>query len=416
MSYERMAISVDGLGKKFRLGATGSYGRLTESLASMPRRFKNGTGRDSSEFWALRDITFEVPAGQIVGVIGANGAGKSTLLKILTRITRPTEGKAHLRGRVGSLLEVGTGFHPELTGRENVLLSGAILGMKREEIESRFDEIVEFSGIEPFLDTPVKRYSSGMQVRLGFAVAAHLDTEIMLIDEVLAVGDAEFQARSLGRMSQIAEGGRTILFVSHNHAAVSRICSRALWLEDGGLRFDGSPAEAIGSYLSRSGGTRSFESAEGIFNPQTRDEFRLHAVKVCDASDNPVDMVESEADLFIEIEFWMAMRVRGARVGFWISVPDGTVAFESYDCDYLEDLVVREPGRYVARCRIPGNLLAESEYRISVNAGVPELSKNYIRREAITSFTVFNPRRNRTRHAQQRSIVDPVLEWSVKPI
>ena len=251
MSSDRIAISVEGLGKKYRLGAGGSYGRLTESLSSIPRRLKSGSGAEPSEFWALRDITIEIPAGEIVGVIGANGAGKSTLLKILSRITRPTEGRAELRGRVGSLLEVGTGFHPELTGRENVYLSGAILGMRREHIATRFDEIVDFSGIGAFLDTPVKRYSSGMQVRLGFAVAAHLDTEILLIDEVLAVGDIEFQRKCLDSMRSVSSAGRTVVFVSHNLAAIRGLCTRGLVLEKGNVTAIGHVDDAVGVYLER---------------------------------------------------------------------------------------------------------------------------------------------------------------------
>ena len=233
-----VAIEVDSLSKKYRLGEyQAAYGTLRETLVHAARRLTRQRAPfvRHTEIWALRDVSFEVPEGQVLGVIGRNGAGKSTLLKILTRIATPTTGRAEIRGRVGSLLEVGTGFNQELTGRENVYLNGAILGMKRREIERRFDDIVEFSGVEKFIDTPVKRYSSGMYVRLAFAVAAHLEPEIMLVDEVLSVGDAEFQRRCLGRMEELGNAGRTVLFVSHALPAVAQLCDRAIWI-DGGQR------------------------------------------------------------------------------------------------------------------------------------------------------------------------------------
>ena len=220
-------------------------------------------GNASEEFWALKDVDFEIKRGEVVGIIGRNGAGKSTLLKILSRITEPTEGRVTINGRIGSLLEVGTGFHPELTGRENIYLNGAILGMRRAEIRRKFDEIVAFAEIEKFLDTPVKRYSSGMYVRLAFAVAAHLEPEILLVDEVLAVGDAEFQRKSLGKMSDVANGGRTVLFVSHNLAAVRSLCSRAFLFERGKLAFGGDVSAALTSY------ERAYRSSSGLYDCQT---------------------------------------------------------------------------------------------------------------------------------------------------
>jgi len=246
-----IAIEVDSLSKKYRLGEyQAAYGTLRETLVHAGRRImRKEHHRPASEVWALRDVSFEVPEGQVLGVIGRNGAGKSTLLKILTRIAFPTEGRAEIRGRVGSLLEVGTGFNQELTGRENVYLNGAILGMKRREIEQRFDDIVEFSGVERFIDTPVKRYSSGMYVRLAFAVAAHLEPEILFVDEVLSVGDAEFQRRCLGRMEELANTGRTVLFVSHALPAVAQLCDRAIWIDGGHLVGDGKAAEVIANYL-----------------------------------------------------------------------------------------------------------------------------------------------------------------------
>jgi lipopolysaccharide transport system ATP-binding protein len=254
-----IAVSVRGIGKRYRIAHEREpYGRLTETLSNAirhPRRRR----APSEEFWALRDVSFEVPRGEVVGVIGRNGAGKSTLLKILSRITEPSEGEALLRGRAGSLLEVGTGFHPELTGRENVYLSGSILGMRRAEIERRFDAIVAFAEVERFLDTPVKRYSSGMQVRLGFAVAAHLDPEILLVDEVLAVGDAQFRRKSLARLGDVARAGRTAIFVSHDLGSVASLTSSCVYLESGRIKRIGPTADVVGAYqhdaLERSGPT-----------------------------------------------------------------------------------------------------------------------------------------------------------------
>src|ERR1700736_125365 len=260
-------ITVEGLGKKYRLGQrsneryTALRDVLTDKAKSLFRR--NGNPRSdirnpqSNEIWALRDVSFEVKQGEVIGIIGRNGAGKSTLLKILSRITEPTTGRVRLKGRVASLLEVGTGFHPELTGRENIFLNGAVLGMTRAEIQRKFDEIIDFAEVEKFLDTPVKRYSSGMYVRLAFAVAAHLEPEILVVDEVLAVGDAEFQKKCLGRMNDVAHEGRTVLFVSHNMQAVRRLCERALLLEDGKLVKEGDVASVAEHYLA------SIEAPEG---------------------------------------------------------------------------------------------------------------------------------------------------------
>ena len=262
MSSESMSdvsVSVQGLGKRYRIAHEREpYSRLTEALWNTIRHpFRRAA--DTAEFWALRDVSFQVPQGEVVGIIGRNGAGKSTLLKILSRITEPTEGHAVLRGRVSSLLEVGTGFHPELTGRENIYLSGSILGMSRADIGRRFDEIVAFAEVERFLDTPVKRYSSGMQVRLGFAVAAHLEPDILVIDEVLAVGDAAFQRKCLAKMENVARGGRTVLFVSHNMAAVEGLCSSGIVLEHGSIVAQGDAKSAVTNYLAKVGKERAID-------------------------------------------------------------------------------------------------------------------------------------------------------------
>jgi len=263
-------VSVEGLGKRYRLRhrpSASRYQTLRDEIAAAAKapfgllRGARGAAATTEDFWALRDVSFEIGAGEVVGIIGRNGAGKSTLLKILSRITEPTAGRVTLHGRVASLLEVGTGFHPELTGRENIFLNGAILGMTSAEIVRKFDAIVSFAGVEPFLDTPVKRYSSGMYVRLAFAVAAHLEPEVLVVDEVLAVGDLEFQQRSLGKMHEVSRGGRTVLFVSHNMAAINSLTTRTVLLEGGRVAFDGPTREAIGRYsqmASRLGGRAAF--------------------------------------------------------------------------------------------------------------------------------------------------------------
>lgn len=245
------AVEVSALSKRYDIGDQNSDDTLRDKIAAAPRALLNlGRRAEPRSIWALRDVSFEVPEGQALGVIGSNGSGKSTLLKVLSRITEPTSGRARVRGRVGALLEVGTGFHPELTGRENIFANGAILGMKHVEIQHKFDAIVDFAGVEQFIDTPVKRYSSGMRLRLAFSVAAHLDPEILIIDEVLAVGDAQFQKRCLGRMNAVTKEGRTILFVSHQLEMVSGLCDRAIWLNKGQLVADGKPADVIRDYIS----------------------------------------------------------------------------------------------------------------------------------------------------------------------
>jgi len=252
-----IAIKVEHLGKRYKIGKQRvRYKSLRESLVSalsVPLRRLQGQSDKEDTIWALQDVSFEIKQGEVVGIIGRNGAGKSTLLKILSRITKPTTGRAEIYGRVGSLLEVGTGFHPELTGRENIYLNGAILGMTRREIDRKFDEIVAFSEMEQFLDTPVKHYSSGMYVRLAFAVAAHLEPEILVVDEVLAVGDAQFQKKCLGKMGDVAQSGRTVLFVSHNMAAIQRLCEYSIWLDNGRIMMFGNTPHVLDSYLSKIG-------------------------------------------------------------------------------------------------------------------------------------------------------------------
>ncbi len=246
-----VVIKAENLSKMYRLGALGGGTLVETAHRVMARIFRRGPQEDAGDLWALKDVSFEIKRGEVFGIVGRNGAGKSTLLKIISRITFPTTGRLEIDGRVGSLLEVGTGFNPELTGRENIYLNGSILGMKRPEIRRKFDEIVEFSGVAKFLDTPVKRYSSGMHTRLAFAVAAHLETDILVVDEVLAVGDAQFQKKCLGKMHEVSDSGRTILFVSHNASAVASLCTRAILVENGTITADGTPSEVLERYANR---------------------------------------------------------------------------------------------------------------------------------------------------------------------
>ncbi len=327
-----IAVRVENLGKRYKIGiAPERYRTLRDSLvqgASAPFRRLSGAARREAQssdgevagrIWALHDVSFEVQKGQVLGIIGRNGAGKSTLLKILSRVTEPTQGYAEIHGRVGSLLEVGTGFHPELTGRENIYMNGAILGMKRSEIERKFDEIVAFSEVEKFIDTPVKRYSSGMYLRLAFAVAAHLEPEILVVDEVLAVGDAEFQRKCLGKMSDVAHEGRTVLFVSHNMSAVLRLTEEAIVLNKGQMALRAATPAAVDFYLS-SGYAQTGERvwmADEI--PAGASPFRPIAMRVIDLRGKKVDMVRSTEPVSVEIEY--ALQRADQRAARW-RLPD----------------------------------------------------------------------------------------------
>ena len=364
-------IRVEGLSKRYRIGARQeSYATLRDALsgalAAPLRRLRRGGG-DGETVWALKGISFEVRPGEIVGIIGRNGAGKSTLLKLLSRITEPTAGRAELYGRVGSLLEVGTGFHPELTGRENVYLNGSILGMKRAEIGRKFDEIVAFAEIEKFLDTPVKRYSSGMYTRLAFAVAAHLEPEILLVDEVLSVGDAAFQKKCLGKMGDVAREGRTVLFVSHNLSSISVLCNRALYMASGNLIEDGPAAKVVESYMTKAvGGSpsvewKSIESAPG------NGAMRLRSVRVLDASGEVCGSFGMDEPVRVEVAYQLLQNGLETNVGYHLYNSKGILVFVSadfHDAEWLD--VAKEPGCYRSVCEIPGQFLNTGGYTLDV--------------------------------------------------
>lgn len=372
MNATRKAIvEVEGVGKRYKLGSIGP-GSLRGALDNLLHR-KNATAA-SADFWSLRDVSFTVQPGEVVGLVGRNGAGKSTLLKVLSRITEPTTGRIRLRGRVASLLEVGTGFHPELTGRENIFLNGAILGMKRWEIAAKFNEIVEFAEVGPFLDTPVKRYSSGMFVRLAFAVAAHLEPEILLVDEVLAVGDAEFQKKCLGKMDEVAHRhGRTVFFVSHNLGAVRALCSTALLLQGGKLALRGTPSEVIAAYLSASIPDNGADSGHIEWTGEKpgpgNEEVRLHSITLRNESGDAVSSFDASQAVTVDVTYDVASRLRNIRTFAFIHTAEGENAFGV--TDHLEQPGTLEPGRYRTRFTIPGGTLNRRGYIISVGCDIP---------------------------------------------
>ena len=373
-------IQVENLSKRYVIGhqrrKDDGLRHALEAAVRSPLRWlrdrKQAVLGAHEEFWALKDVSFEIKQGEVVGIIGRNGAGKSTLLKILSRITEPTTGRITIAGRVASLLEVGTGFHQELTGRENIFLNGAILGMSQVEIKRKFDEIVAFSEIEKFLDTPVKRYSSGMYVRLAFAVAAHLEPEILIVDEVLAVGDAEFQKKCLGKMQDVSKGGRTVLFVSHNITAVSKLCQKCMLLESGRLKLFGPTDEIIPHYLKsgqQSEGIRVWDNAEeNSHDPR----FIIRELRILAPDGTITGHVDIHKPFTIEVEYQITERLAQFRLGMKVVTPDGTIAFSSSDSmDAHYDEGQRAPGRYLTRCVIPANLLNESFYNLTVSADIP---------------------------------------------
>jgi len=329
-----IAIRVEGLGKQYRIGGRQGYKTFRESLmAALQSPFRrlgallgrrNGQPQNSEEiFWALKDVSFEVKQGEVVGIIGRNGAGKSTLLKVLSQITDPTSGRAEIRGRVGSLLEVGTGFHPELTGRENIFLNGAILGMRKAEIARRFDEIVAFSEVEKFIDTPVKRYSSGMYLRLAFAVAAHLEPEILLVDEVLAVGDAAFQKKCLGKMGDVAKEGRTVLFVSHNIPAILSLCKRSILLADGLKVSDDNSPEVVGIYLGLNKNLRKGEWSSAKNSNDNKPQRLIESIRLIDSTGAVANTLPPGEPFSIEIKFSSKNKLKYPRCGIGIQNENG---------------------------------------------------------------------------------------------
>lgn len=433
------AIRVENLSKRYRIGSRERYKTLRESLTSaftVPFRRLRGdpqsgvSGNSSSALrapgtsfrsptddfiWALQDLSFEVPRGEALGIIGRNGAGKSTLLKVLSRITRPTRGRVEVRGRIGSLLEVGTGFHPELTGRENIYLNGAILGMRKAEIDRKFDDIVTFAEIEKFIDTPVKRYSSGMYVRLAFAVAAHLDPEILLVDEVLAVGDAEFQRKCLGRMKDVIGGGRTIFFVSHNLQAIQSLCSSAIRLDAGRLVAQGAPRDVVSEYLSSLERMTSAISWPHTTAPGNND-LRLLSVQAHSSSGDTGGTYSSQHAVYIDLNFHARTTHSALCVGFDLLTTGASVVLRSYQTDMSSGCwpMVRL-GENRWRCTIPAGLLNAGIYYVCPRIGLHNIAW-LVHLDATVQFEIMldhgvSPFWNVLTAQNRPGMIAPILEW-----
>jgi len=398
---EKTIISVKNLGKRYLLGQGGGEGYrvLRDVMANAVKDLfkKNNENVDQQEFWALKDITFDVRVGEKIGIIGWNGAGKSTLLKILSEITEPTEGEVRINGRVASLLEVGTGFHPELTGRENIFMNGAILGMRHAEIKKKFDEIVAFAEVEKFLDTPVKRYSSGMYVRLAFAVAAHLEPEILLVDEVLAVGDIQFQKKCLGKMEEISSGGRTVLFVSHNMSSVRNLCQRTILLTNGKIEKEGPSVDIINYYISKShineSGSVKWDISDTV--PGNND-LKVHSVSVVSSQGDITSEFTTDQDVTIEIKFWNFKEGEKYIVNINLKSSDDLWVFTSVNAPSAnigKDIWYEKPycvGLYKTECRIPANLLNNGKYYVYIAIAYQKINEAIVQLEDVISFSVYD--------------------------
>lgn len=381
-------ISVEGLSKRYRIGSPAQEGNgrrplVQAVLAPFANLRASLREPDPDELiWALKDVSFEVETGEVLGIIGENGAGKSTLLKILSRITEPTAGRAVVKGRVGSILEVGTGFHPELTGRENIYLNGAILGMYRAEINGKFEEIVDFSGVSQFIDTPVKRYSTGMYVRLAFAVAAHLEPEILLVDEVLAVGDTSFQKKCLGKLGDVAREGRTVLFVSHNIGAISNLCDRCLLIEAGSLKVDGTPDEVIRAYLGK-----GFHEASVRAIQVPESDAYFNELAMYDFENNLCTRFDVRQPITVLMKLTLERRIEGMEVGISVHDDWGVRVFYSSNTRDDPGTSVEAAGNHMIAAQIPGRLLPPGRYYISATLHRPNM-QSYDQREQVLTFDI----------------------------
>ncbi len=422
-------IKVENLSKKYIIGHDRNAGNacnyksFRETLAHSTRGFyqrlrhpfsPNKENTELEEFWALKDINFEIKQGERVGIIGRNGAGKSTLLKILSRITEPTTGKITINGRVASLLEVGTGFHPELTGRENIFLNGAVLGMSRMEIKKKFDEIVDFSGVKKFLDTPVKRYSSGMYVRLAFSVAAHLEPEILLVDEVLAVGDTDFQKKCLGKMEDISKEGRTVLFVSHNMVSISLICSKGIFLENGILNFEGNINYSIKHYLNSNKEINNVW--ENSFINTNYKEAELKRVEIYSKKNTKNAIFTHREELNIAIYYSIKTKLKNFRNYLRIYDENNQVIFGSGDWDIDLTNQIHEPGNYIAICKVPNHFLNTGKYYLQVEGTNPRTIYYYKYNQTIfweisDEFGAGNPISH-----DRPGFMRPILKWEIKKL
>jgi lipopolysaccharide transport system ATP-binding protein len=406
-------IKVENLSKLYFLGGAAMHNSLRDAVMSFA---KNARRSPKQELWALRDINFTVEDGETLGIIGHNGAGKSTLLKILSRITKPSSGTAEIRGRIGSLLEVGTGFHNELSGRENIFLNGAILGMKRKEIERKFEEIVDFAEIEKFIDTPVKHYSSGMYMRLAFSVAAYLEQEVLIVDEVLAVGDAMFQKKCLNKMKDVSQSGRTVLFVSHDMSAITRICSRAIALDKGKIIAEGATSEVMREYLSASWGMTSEKIFEADARTPSSDAVCLKKVRIVNENGETRGTFDIRKKIGIEATYEV---LRGGQIllpNFQIYNQDRVHIFTIQDvsADWMRQ--AKAKGEFVTTSWIPGNLMSEGSFfvNVAVVTYLPKMTVHFNAPEAV-SFSVFDPMTGDTARGDfvgnMDGAVRPLVEW-----
>lgn len=423
-----LAIRAEGLCKKFHIGELmrrhKTFGEIAVDAALAPfrrlRKLARGHAAGASDMdktiWALRDVSFEVRRGEVLGIIGRNGAGKSTLLKILSRITEPTEGFADVQGQVASLLEVGTGFHMELTGRENIYLNGSILGMRKAEIDRKFDEIVAFAEIEQFLDTPVKHYSSGMQTRLGFAVAAHLDPEILLVDEVLAVGDADFQKKCLNKMQDVSQEGRTVVFISHNMSAMVRLCPRAILLDHGRVTCDGPSAEVASKYLDSSSECTAVREWKNLDQAPGDEIARLVAVRVRGEDGEVQQTFDVRRPVVLETEYEVLKGGSIIAPLHYLYNSEGVQLFTALDLDSEWRRRRRPPGRYISRATIPGNLLNEGMHSVSSGIAMNEGTKVLCWVRDVVAFCVVDSPGDDTARGtwdyRLAGVMRPALQWT----
>ena len=405
-------VEVRHLSKKFRRGE--SYDTLRDLIPGLVRRLRFSAGQSVREdrwFWALHDVSFQVRRGEVLGVIGSNGAGKSTLLKILARILRPTQGYVRVNGRLRALIEVAAGFHPDLTGRENIFLNGAILGMRVSEIKARFDDIVEFAGIGPFLDTPVKRYSSGMFARLGFAVAAHLEPDILLVDEVLAVGDAAFQAKCLGKMEHVAGQGRTVIFVSHNMRAIMQLCDRVILLENGRITREGPAEQVVDAYLRQS--LPQYQSGMCELPSLPEAPFQVHRVRLVTGDGQPSPVVARSQPLVIELEGEVRTPDRRLIIAIDIKTIDDLTLFRTHS--FEQDLsygILGRPGPFRLCCQIPAELLPAGKYNVGLVLAERSV-REFFRHKQVLQFEVYQDRPIRGSDIMSTvGLLTPLCSWS----
>jgi lipopolysaccharide transport system ATP-binding protein len=414
------AIHIQNLGKQYKLASSEPYIALRDVITKGFKNFLSGKKKTSEKFWALQDIDLDIMPGERVGIIGRNGAGKSTLLKIISRITPPTTGEITINGRVGSLLEVGTGFHPELTGRENIYLNGSILGLKRTEINRQLDTIIDFSGVQKFIDTPLKHYSSGMQMRLAFSVAAHLESEILLVDEVLAVGDREFQKKCLGKMEEISKSeGRTILFVSHNMDSIRKFCNTTLLLDGGHLLTKGKTESVINEYIAKHLSTKPIsEWPEGVLSYDGK--IKLNKVWVHDTDEKTKSLFDTTENIGISAEYEVLDNNLLYTHGINVYNQENVNIFNSHDVNTMRKNEGVKKGMYKTTVWLPGNLLPEGIFSVSFAVFLPNPLDVFIHEHNIVSFEIYTDYNYPTARGNYsedfQGIIRPLLNWSLKPV